>query len=405
VQFLPIRVTANLGGTMRVSNRALFATFLIISTGCVQPSQSPPTSGPQQPTEAATAPVASAPAGALLAQNGGGTRNAMSVSQVYQQASPAVVTVTSTVVGTSALSSTAPQQGTGSGFVIDQDGHIVTNNHVVQDANRLEVTFIGGTTVPARLVGRDPFFDLAVIKVDPTGSALSTVTLGDSDQAQIGDLAIAIGNPFGLEGTVTTGVISARRATVPEPEGGGVLIDAIQTDASINPGNSGGPLLNASGEVIGINTLARLGVSGGTAGINFAIPINAAKRIIPSLVQTGSYSHPYLGVGTVPITSSIAQELSLPVDSGLIVQTVEPGSGAARAGVQAAGPPRQIRSREVGVGGDIIVAVDGQPLKQAADLLTYLERNKSPGASVNLTILRGGQQQTVTVTLGARPTS
>jgi 2-alkenal reductase len=257
--------------------------------------------------------------------------------------------------------------------------------------------------VPAQLVGRDPFFDLAVISVDPSGSQLTTATLGDSDQLQIGELAVAIGNPFGLEGTVTTGVISARRATVPEPEGGGVLIDAIQTDASINPGNSGGPLLNADGEVIGINTLARLGVSGGTAGINFAIPINAAKRIVPALIQSGTYNHPFLGVGTVPITQSIAQELGLSVSSGLIVQTVEPGSGAAQAGIRAAGPPQQIRSRQVGAGGDIITGVDGQPLNQGADLLTYLERNKSPGDTVNLQILRDGQEQTVPVKLGNRP--
>jgi S1-C subfamily serine protease len=336
-------------------------------------------------------------------QTSAGASNPTAVSQVYEMASPAVVTVTSTIQSNTGLTGTAQQQGTGSGFVIDQDGHIVTNNHVVQDANRLEVTFTTGTTVPAQLVGRDPFFDLAVIRVNPSGSSLSTVTLGDSDQLKVGELAIAIGNPFGLEGTVTTGVISARRATVSEPEGGGVLIDAVQTDASINPGNSGGPLLNANGEVIGINTLARLGVSGGTAGINFAIPINAAKRIVPALVQTGTYGHPYLGVATVPITTSITQELGLNVSSGLIVQTVEPGSGAAQAGIRAAGPPRQIRSREVGVGGDIIVGVDGQPLNQAADLLTYLERNKSPGDTVNLTVSRDGQQQTVAVTLGTRP--
>ena len=300
-------------------------------------------------TTAGTAPTVAAASTAgrtPLLQTSAGASNPTAVSQVYDMASPAVVTVTSTIQSNSGLTGTAQQQGTGSGFVIDQDAHIVTNNHVVQDANRLEVTFTTGTTVPAKLVGRDPFFDLAVIRVDPTGSPLSTVTLGDSDQLKIGELAIAIGNPFGLEGTVTTGVISARRATVSEPEGGGVLIDAVQTDASINPGNSGGPLLNANGEVIGINTLARLGVSGGTAGINFAIPINSAKRIVPALIQTGTYGHPYLGVGTVPITTSIAQELGLNVSSGLIVQTVEPGSGAAQAGIRAdrsAAPDSQSR--------------------------------------------------------------
>ncbi|HEX3247003.1 MAG TPA: trypsin-like peptidase domain-containing protein [Chloroflexota bacterium] len=378
---------------------APFVGALLLAAGCAQRSDSTP------PNPGATLPatVASIAGRGPNPQVRAGASNPTAVTQVYQLASPAVVTVTSTIQSNAGPLGMAQQQGTGSGFIIDGDGRIITNNHVVEDANRLEVTLPGGKTVPAQLVGRDPFFDLAVISVDPSGSQLTTATLGDSDQLQIGELAVAIGNPFGLEGTVTTGVISARRATVPEPEGGGVLIDAIQTDASINPGNSGGPLLNADGEVIGINTLARLGVSGGTAGINFAIPINAAKRIVPALIQSGTYNHPFLGVGTVPITQSIAQELGLSVSSGLIVQTVEPGSGAAQAGIRAAGPPQQIRSRQVGAGGDIITGVDGQPLNQGADLLTYLERNKSPGDTVNLQILRDGQEQTVPVKLGNRP--
>ncbi|MFN0073321.1 MAG: S1C family serine protease [Chloroflexota bacterium] len=377
-----------------------FIGALFLATACTLPSEMQVPPAVSQPAPPSPSPVAAKP----TVQLSSGAMNASTVSQVYQQASPAVVTVTSTLVQAGALTTTAQQQGTGSGFIIDLNGHIVTNNHVIQDADRLEVSLTAGRTVPAQLVGRDQFADLAVIRIDPTGLPITPVTLGDSDQLQIGELAIAIGNPFGLEGTVTTGVISARRATISEPGGTGILIDAVQTDAAINPGNSGGPLLNARGEVIGINTLARLGVGGGTAGINFAIPINAAKRIVPALIQSGSYSHPYLGVGTVPITASIATELGLPVSTGLMVQTVEPGSGAARAGIRpASGPPRQIRSREVGLGGDIIAAVDGQTLDQASDLLTYLERNKSPGETVNLGILRDGQRQTVSVTLGARP--
>jgi len=210
--------------------------------------------------------------------------------RIYRDVSPAVVLVTSTVVQSDFTQQAVPQQGTGSGVIIDNQGYIITNNHVVEDANRLEVSLPDNSIVRANLVGRDPWFDLAVIKVDVPPDRLTTATLGDSDQLQIGELAVAIGNPFGLERTVTSGVISARRATVEEPGGSGVLIDAIQTDAAINPGNSGGPLLNSRGEVVGINTLARVGQGGGQAGINFAIPANAAKRIVPALIQTGCTS-------------------------------------------------------------------------------------------------------------------
>lgn len=346
----------------------LLGSLLVISVGCAQPSaaQQPPAS-PQPPVSPQTS-VSPQSAPASQGQPGLATQFSEVVTRVYQQAAPAVVTVVSSVI----QSDTSPiqqQQGTGSGFIIDQRGHIVTNDHVIQDANRLEVTRTNGRTVPATLVGRDPFFDLAVIRIDPAGQLLPTVPLGNSDNVRIGEIAIAIGNPFGLESSVTTGVISARRGTISEPQRGGILIDAIQTDAAINPGNSGGPLLNAQGEVVGVNTLARLGVGGGTAGINFAIPSNAVQRIVPTLIQTGTYQHPFLGIGTVPISASIASELNLPVTEGLVVQTVEQGSGAAQAGIRPAGAPRQIRSREVGVGGDIIIAVDGQPIVQSSDLL------------------------------------
>jgi 2-alkenal reductase len=202
---------------------------------------------------------------------------------------------------------------------------------------------------------------------------------------------------------VTTGVLSARRPAVAEPNGSGVLVDAIQTDASINPGNSGGPLLNARGEVIGVNTLARLGAGGAPAGINFAIPINAVKRIIPELIANGVYKHPFLGVGTMEITESIAQQLNLPVQEGLMVQSVTAGTGAATAGLRPATSPQSVRSREVGVGGDIIVAVDGQPVRRSPDLLVYLERNKHPGEIVTLTVVRDGQRLDLPVRVGERP--
>ncbi len=195
------------------------------------------------------------------------------VVDVYKRVSPGVVLVTSSVVRPDFFQqATPPQQGTGSGFILDTQGHIVTNNHVVEDANRLEVALPDNSVVPARLIGRDPWFDLAVIQVDVSAERLHQLTLADSDAVEIGELAIAIGNPFGLERTVTSGIVSARRATVDSPGGSGVLVDAIQTDAAINPGNSGGPLLNARGEVTGVNTLARLGPTGGRLELTSPFP-------------------------------------------------------------------------------------------------------------------------------------
>jgi 2-alkenal reductase len=323
---------------------------------------------------------------------------------VYKRVSPGVVLVTSSVVRPDFFQqATPPQQGVGSGFIIDGQGHIITNNHVVEEAERLEVALPDNSVVPARLIGRDPWFDIAVIKVDVAPDRLHQVSLGDSDAVEIGELAIAIGNPFGLERTVTIGIVSARRATVESPGGSGVLVDAIQTDASINPGNSGGPLLNGRGEVIGVNTLARLIPGVGQAGINFAIPINAVKRIAPQLMSGGTYNHPFLGVGAVAITESIADELRLPVREGLIVQSVTPSSGAAAAGIRPSTQPRQVRSRELGVGGDIIVSVDGQPMRRSPDLLVYLERSRRPGDTVTVTVNRDGQNQDIPVRVGDRP--
>jgi S1-C subfamily serine protease len=386
----------------------LAGALLLVLSGCdvaripgqavaPTPTQAPPTPVPPTPVPPTSVPAPTA-APAPRAVLGFDTVD------VYKRVSPGVVLVTSSIVRPDFFQqATPPQQGVGSGFIIDGQGHIVTNNHVVEEAERLEVSLPDNSVVPARLIGRDPWFDIAVIKVDVSPERLHQLTLGDSDAVEIGELAIAIGNPFGLERTVTTGIVSARRATVDSPGGTGVLVDAIQTDASINPGNSGGPLLNARGEVIGVNTLARLIQGVGQAGINFAIPINAVKRIAPELIAAGTYNHPFLGVGTVAITESIATELSLLVREGLIVQSVTPGSGAASAGIRPSTQPRQVRSRELGVGGDIIVAVDGRPMPRSPDLLVYLERYRRPGDTVTLTVNRDGQTQDIPVRVGDRP--
>jgi S1-C subfamily serine protease len=357
-----------------------------------QPQASP---GAGQASASAAAPVAQA-APARQADNPYDT-----VIRVYRDWRPSVVTVISTTVSPD-FRAKPESSGTGSGFMIDDQGHVLTNNHVIGDANRLEITLASGTTLPAQLVGRDERFDLAVIKASIPGDQLRVMTLGDSDLIQVGEQTIAIGNPYGLEGTVTTGVVSGRRPLVAEPEGDGVLIGAVQTDASINPGNSGGPLMNGRGEVIGVNTLGLL-PNRAQAGLNFAIPINNAKRILPDLLASGSYAHPFVGIGSAEITSTIADQLQLPVKEGLLVQSVEPSSGAAQAGLRGGSQPREVGARRVAVGGDIVVAIDAQKVRRPEDFVAYLELNKKAGDTVTLSIVRDGQTRDVQVTLGERP--
>ncbi|MFN8633142.1 MAG: trypsin-like peptidase domain-containing protein [Chloroflexota bacterium] len=385
------------------------------SQGAASPGGSPVTTA-AKPADGAVASAPVAPAAQPAQAAPGAAPNAAPPAQlanpydaaikVYRDGRPSVVTVISSVVQPGFRSDPEPA-GTGSGFMIDDQGHILTNNHVVADADKLEITLANGTTLPAELVGRDARFDIAVIKANIPRDQLRVMSLGDSDQVQVGEQAIAIGNPYGLDGTVTTGIVSGRRPLVAEPndggQGDGVLVNAIQTDTSINPGNSGGPLLNARGEVIGVNTLGLMPNRAQT-GLNFAIPINNAKRILPDLLSKGSYSHPFVGISTAEITSQVASSLSLPVQEGLIVQTVEPNSGAGRAGLRGGGQQaREIGSRQVAPGGDIIVSIDGRKVRRPEDLIAYLELNKKAGETVTLSISRDGQQREVQVTLGERP--
>jgi len=367
------------------------------------PSAQSPTSAPApavaQQTEAARQPAAAPPAPVVQAQTPPQPTEA--AIRVYRDVRPSVVTIVSSVVQPGFRTDPQPR-GTGSGFMLDDKGNIVTNNHVVQEADRLEVTLPNGTTIPAELVGRDPRFDIAVVRAQIPQDQLRVARLADSDQIQVGEQALAIGNPYGLEGTVTSGIVSARRPVVSEPQGDGVLVNAIQTDASINPGNSGGPLLNARGEVIGVNTLG-LQPQGGQAGLNFAIPINNVKRVLPDLLARGSYPHPFVGIASAEITTAMADALSLPTRGGLLVQTVEPNSGGGRAGLRGGSGNQQVRSRQVAVGGDIITAIDGQRVGRPEDFVAYLESNKRAGDTVTLTILRDGQQRDLQVTLGERP--
>jgi S1-C subfamily serine protease len=308
-------------------------------------------------------------------------------------------------------------QGIGSGFFVDAEGRIVTNNHVVQDAEQLAVTLQDKTTVQAKLLGRDPDNDLAVIQVDPNtadadGRAIrdriKPVTMGDSEQVTIGETAVAIGSPLGLQQTVTEGIISALRNPGEESQLPGNSLDllggAIQTDAAINPGNSGGPLFNAAGQVIGVNS-AILSQSGGNEGVGFSIPINVVKRVAPELIQTGKYRHPQVGVSSIALADlspQAKQQLGIqPNQKGLLVQQVS--AGAQQAGIQAGTRRVNVGGNQILAGGDILVAIDGNPVATGGDLRGWIENQKHPGDTTTVTVLRNGQRLDIPVTLSERP--
>jgi S1-C subfamily serine protease len=286
-----------------------------------------------------------------------------------------------------------PQEGQGSGFVIDKDGHILTNYHVVADARQVEVTLHNHKRYKATVIGTDPAHDLAVIQIK--APALVPAVLGDSRSLQVGQKVYAIGNPFGLAGTMTRGIVSSIRP-VREPNGA-TIDEAIQTDAAINPGNSGGPLMNWHGEVIGINTMI-LSNSGQNAGIGFAIPINTAKAVLNDLVTLGRVRRPALGVRTIPIGPELAQEMSLPTDYGLLVMQVTPGGSAEQAGLRGGTERAYLGNTPIMLGGDLIVAIDGEKIQDQQDLAQTMNNHRA-GDTVKVTIYRGKRKMEVNVAL------
>ena len=321
------------------------------------------------------------------------------VQDVYRQVNESVVHITSTTFTLDFSMQVVPQEGTGSGFVWDDQGRIVTNNHVVEDAELIEVILADGIVLEAELLGRDPNTDLAVIEVDMPQGNLVPVPVADSSQLQVGQMAIAVGNPFGLDRTVTTGVVSALGRTL-RADNNRVIIDVIQTDAAINPGNSGGPLLNSSGEVIGINTAIFSPSGQGSVGIGFAIPVNTAKRWVPELIQFGRALHPALGISILDVNNLLAEALDLHVDQGVLVQQVASGGPADRAGIRGGNQLIQVGNSQLLVGGDIIIAIDGQALITRDDITTYLDANTAVGDEVDVTIVRDGDEMTISLTLG-----
>jgi 2-alkenal reductase len=364
----------------------------------------------QQAAVGGPAPATPPPAMVIDVQPGANSESQI-LEAVYRKVNPSVVQVVNLVQSSRLRNAGAVPQGEGSGFVWDRQGHIVTNDHVVKGADKLQVIFTDGTTLDARLVGTDPDSDLAVIQVDPQLANLVPVELGDMAQVQVGDMAIAIGNPFGLEGTMTRGIVSALGRTIPSQTAFSIP-EAIQTDAAINPGNSGGPLLNERGQVIGVNDQIQ-SANGANSGVGFAIPVSIVRRVVPALIQNGRYDHAYLGISGGAYSKAWAAALGFPADvKGIYVLAITPNGPASRAGLRAGTTNTDVvlGTDRGGLtylqrGGDLITAIDGQPMTRMDDLLIYLEEKAAPGQIVRLTVLRdGGQQETITVKLEARPT-
>ncbi len=418
--------------TLSLSILVVFAMLALSACGGISLSTNSPSanSAPVQqpaPTKALSAPAAgTVPSGGssdLLAAYQGTLEN------IYTTVSPSVVNIH--VVQKVAASNTttaqqipgfpffslpqgqqqAPQQyqsALGSGFVWDQNGHIVTNNHVVSGADTIEVTFSDGTIVPATLVGADPDSDLAVIKVDVAADQLHPVQLADSTAVKVGQLAVAIGEPFGLEGTMTTGIISAVGRSLPADETAAqsyTIPDVIQTDAPINPGNSGGVLVDAAGQVIGVTSAIESPVRA-NSGIGFAIPSSIVNNVVPALITNGKYVHTWLGISGTNLVPELATAMKLDASQrGALVEEIMPNSPAEKAGLQGSNNQVTIQGQTATVGGDVITAIDNQPVVQMDDLIAYLADSTKVGQTVTLTILRNGKQQTVDVTLAARPST
>ncbi|MBS3783074.1 MAG: trypsin-like peptidase domain-containing protein [Anaerolineae bacterium] len=355
-----------------------------------------PTAPPPTPTSA-TPQVPSLPeqpANALEAQ----------VEAVYTQAGSAVVNVTSVTYAYDFFFNPVPQEGTGSGFVYDEEGHIVTNYHVIENAEELSVTLADGETYSAQIVGEDPTNDLAVIGIDAEDLP-QPIPLADSDALNVGQFVVAIGNPFGLERTLTAGVISSLGRVIRGPEQN-FIGEVIQTDAAINPGNSGGPLLDLKGRLIGVNSQI-VSPSQANAGVGFAVPANTVRRVVPELIARGRYPHPWLGIEPISLTAERARAfqeagMEVPVDRGVLVLRVARGGPAEQAGIRGGDRVAQLGRYRVPVGGDIIIAINQEPVDDYQDLTVYLETETRVGDTIDVTFVRDGDAQTVQVTLEER---
>ena len=319
---------------------------------------------------------------------------------VYEKVADGVVNVTSTAVQMDFFFNVFPTQGSGSGSIVDTKGHILTNYHVVSSAQKLEVTLADGSKWPAKVIGTDPDDDLAVIRIDAPKEKLKVISMGDSKDLKIGQKVLAIGNPFGLARTLTTGIVSSLGRTI-RSESGTLMEDIVQTDAAINPGNSGGPLLNSEGEIIGINS-AIITPSGGSVGIGFAIPVNTAKRVIPELIAKGYVTYPWLGATIQTLIPEVANYLKLKVERGAMVAEVVKGGPADKAGLKGGNRRIEVGNMIAVVGGDIIVKADQHEVNTNDELIRYI-REKKPGDAILFKAYRKGNFEEVKVILGEKP--
>jgi serine protease Do len=396
-----------------VAPTGLAAAARAVQVAATPAAQTPAAQMPTAPTQSGTSVLTSAPVAPTIIniQQGADAESAI-LKAVYQKVNPSVVQIVNLAQSQSRrLQSlgTVPQSE-GSGFVWNTQGYIVTNDHVVEGADKLQVLFADGTETEATLVGTDPSSDLAVIKVDPSVTTLVPVDQGDMSNVAVGDLAIAIGNPFGFQGTMTRGIVSALGRTIPSQSNYNIP-EAIQTDAAINPGNSGGPLLNSQGQVIGVNDQIQ-SASGSNSGVGFAIPVSIVQRVAPSIIKSGQYQHPYLGISGGTYTMAWTQALGLPKNvKGAYIFDVVQGGPAAQAGLKGG---TQDTTVLLGIdqngptylqkGGDLVTAIDGQPINKMDDLLIYMEEHGTPGQTVQLSVLRSdGQHATLSVKLGVQP--
>jgi len=386
--------------------------LVVLSLGCGLSTT--PTATPVPPLPMATvvplSPTATTEPGPVPPlQDEAGAANALEeqVIAVYETVGLSVVNITNRSVAYDAFMQPVPQEGSGSGFVYDTEGHIVTNFHVIEGADLLLVTLADGQEYEAVLVGQDPTNDLAVIRIEAGDALPRPVLLADSDQVRVGQFVAAIGNPFGLEQTLTVGVISALGRIIQSPEEDRFIGEAIQTDAAINPGNSGGPLLDLQGRVIGVNSQI-ISPSRANAGIGFAVSSNTVRRVAPDLIARGYYPHPWLGISSYPLSARSAEAfrqagMDVPVERGLLVLEAVSGGPAAQAGVL--GGDRIVRFGRVSfpLDGDILTAIDEQVLQTGRDLTMYLDTRAEIGQKVQLTIIRDGQEMRLEATLGERP--
>lgn len=324
------------------------------------------------------------------------TKNDLTLTQLFEQAESGVVRVTvDRAEGTG-------RSGVGSGFVYDAQGNLITNAHVVQDSQKITVTFLDGTSYKAQIVGIDRFTDIAVIKVDADSSLMHPLSIGDSSSLKVGEAVAAIGNPFGLSGSMTAGIVSQLGRILPSQDSGFSIPDVIQTDAAINPGNSGGPLLNMKGEVIGINTAIQ-SATGEFTGVGFAVPSKTISKIVPQLITDGTYHHPWMGIAGRDIDPDLASVLGLEDAKGFLVITVVEDSPADKAGIHGSSETVEVDGISYQIGGDIIVSVDRKEVRKIDDILVHLQREKAVGDSMVLQVLRDGRISDFTLILEERP--